>query len=311
VAELTEKMLDQRIDKTVLFARTTPDQKLKIVASLQRGGAVVAMTGDGVNDSLALKKADIGIVVSGASDVAKETADMVLLDDNFNTIMAAVEEGRAIYHNFLKVSLYLLSGALAEVIAIVGAMLLGWPLPLAAVQILWVNLINDGLPTLALTVDPKARGLLKLPPRPTQAPLINAYIGWLIAVVSGITGIGILIAYGYLTMIGLTQTQAQTFVFTFLSISSLTYVFSTRALRRPVWNSRILKNPWLVAAVAAGFGLQWLAVYAPPLQHVLGTAPLPASQWAAIISMSFGVLMAIELIKWGFSRAESKESKNE
>ena len=166
--EMTLEELALKVQKIKLFARVSPQDKLKIVSALQKQGEVVAMTGDGVNDAPALKKADIGIVVDSATDVAKEMAEMVLLDSNFRTILAAVEEGRGIFDNLRKVILYLLSDCFSEIFLITSALALRLPLPLAASQILWINLVTDGLPNLALTVDPKGKGILAEKPRPTH-----------------------------------------------------------------------------------------------------------------------------------------------
>jgi Ca2+-transporting ATPase len=298
--ELSEAELDHRMSETVLFARITPSQKLNIVESLQRLGQVVAMTGDGVNDAPALRQADIGVVVSGASDVSKETADVVLLNDDFSTIVAAVEEGRGIFHNLQKILLYLLSDAFAEIVVVVGSLLLRLPLPITAAQILWVNLVNDGFPNLALTLEPKPRGLLKLPPIRPGAPLIDTYMKVVIATVSGLTGVGVLASFWFLLQQGRPLLEARTFAFSFLALSTLTYVFSTRALHRPIWDSRILKNPWLIGAVAFGFVMQVLAVYFKPFQQALGTMPLTEWEWLVMMIMAIGLVFVIELIKWVF-----------
>jgi len=162
--KITEEELKERIGKVVVFTRINPEQKLKIIQALQEKEEVVAMTGDGVNDAPALKKADIGVVVESASAVAKETADMVLLDSNFATIVAAVEEGRGIFVNLRKILLYLLSDAFAEVVLVLGSMVLGLPLPITAAQILWINLVDDGLPDFALTLEPKPADLMRRKP---------------------------------------------------------------------------------------------------------------------------------------------------
>ena len=186
--ELAKKLENK--DGVMLFARTTPEQKYNIVEALKRNNEVVAMMGDGVNDAPALNKADIGIVVGDASDVAKETADLVLLDSSFATIVAAIEEGRGMFDNIRKIILYLMSDAFEEIFAVVGTILLsvtlvpGLPLPITAAQILWINIVSDGFPHLALTVDPKRPGLMKLPPRNPREELVAPWMRWLILVIS-------------------------------------------------------------------------------------------------------------------------------
>src|SRR3989344_3546250 len=186
-SELSQRLLT--IKHSGLFARTTPEQKFKIVESLKGNGEVVAMMGDGVNDAPALKQADIGIVVGEASDVAKESADLVLLDSSFATIIAAIEEGRSIFDNIRKVILYLMSDAFEEIIAVVGSLFLKLPLPVSAAQILWINLVSDGFPDLALTLDPKTRGIMRRNPRNGSENLVAPWMKTLIFIVSLVGGI--------------------------------------------------------------------------------------------------------------------------
>jgi Ca2+-transporting ATPase len=258
------------------------------------------MSGDGVNDAPALRQADIGVVVSSASDVSKETADMVLLNDDFSTIVAAVEEGRGIFHNLQKIILYLLSGAFSEIILVVGSLFLRLPLPITAVQILWVNLVSDGLTNLALTVEPKPRGLLQQPPIAPTAQLVDRYMRVVVAVVSGLTGFGVLASYWWLLVLGTPLLEARTFAFSFLAISTLTYVFSIRALHRPLWESRVFKNPWLVVAVGFGILNQVVVVYWEPLQQLLGTMPLQTWEWVSMLVMAIVLVGAVEAVKWAF-----------
>ncbi len=293
----------RKVKQTKLFARTTPDQKLAIIQALQADGEVVAMTGDGVNDAPALKQADIGVVVNTASDVSKEIADMVLLDSNFTTIVAAVEEGRGIFENLRKVMLYLLANTFAETIFIIGAILLGIPLPVTAIQILWVNVVTDGLPNLALTIEPKEPGLLKQPPRSRKTPLIDAEIKFLIALISVVTGMVILSVFLFLQP-SYELIHLRTLSFTMLAVMSLLYVFSSRSLRRPLWSSSIGKNPWLLGAVVIGFCLQLLVVYAPPLQEVFETTGLNTFDWGIILAASIGQIVLIETVKMIFMKAE-------
>ncbi|HUS59778.1 MAG TPA: HAD-IC family P-type ATPase, partial [Nevskiaceae bacterium] len=181
--KISDEQLTQKIENVILFCRTTPEQKIRIVKALQVKGHTVAMMGDGVNDALALKKSDIGIVVGSASEVAKETADMVLLDSNFKTIVAAVEEGRGIFENIKKVVLYLLSDSFTEVILIGGSLLFGLETPLLPAQILWINLVEDGLPGLALAFEPKDEGLMNEIPRKKGTPILDKEIKILIFII--------------------------------------------------------------------------------------------------------------------------------
>lgn len=301
---LSPNELQGRVAETVLFARIDPVQKLKIVEALQANGEVVAMTGDGVNDAPALKRADIGVVVSGATDVAKETADMILLDDNFATMVAAVEEGRGIFVNLRKVILYLLSDSFSEVILILGSLLLRIPLALTASQILWVNLITDGFPSLALTIEPKDADLMKQKPRDRNEPLLDSEIKLLIILISGVTGLLTLAAFFWFWRLYGDEVSARTVVFVMLGIDSLVYVFSARSLRRPIWHTPLLGNLWLILAVLGGFGLQLMALYIPFLRRLLATRPLSVFEWLVVFAEAMLVIGIIELVKWWFLKKE-------
>jgi len=241
-----------------LFARTTPDQKLKIVMALKAQGEIIAMMGDGVNDAPALQKADIGIVVGDATDVARETADLVLLDSNFATVVAAVEEGRGIFDNIRKIILYLMSGAFSEIVAVVGSILLALPLPVTAVQILWINLVSDGFPHLALTVDPNDPASMDMPPRSKNEQLVMGWMKILIAIVSIFSGLSALMIFLYIFKTTHDEILARSIAFLLLGVNSLIYVFSVRTLQKPIWESDFLSNRWLLLSVAGGLVLQFL-----------------------------------------------------
>jgi Ca2+-transporting ATPase len=307
---LSADELRGRVSKTVLFARIDPVQKLKIVEALKENDEVVAMTGDGVNDAPALKQADIGLVVSGATDVAKETADLVLMDNNFATIVAAVEEGRGIFENLRKVILYLLSDSFSEVILVIGSILLRLPLPLTASQILWVNLITDGFPNLALTVEPKDSDLMEQKPRDPRVPLLDLEIKLLIFLISLSTGLVTLAAFlWFLRIYGGDVISARTVVFTMLGVDSLIYVFSARSLRKPIWKTKFLSNPWLVLAVIGGFIFQLVALYAPFMQRILHTRPLSSFEWAAVAVEALIVIGIIEGVKLWFLTKRRKHKE--
>lgn len=290
---LSLSQLTARIRKTRLFARTTPDQKLIIVKALQADGEVVAMTGDGVNDAPALKQADIGIVVSSASDVSKQTADIVLLDDHFPTIISAVEEGRGMFENLRKILLYLLANAFCETVVVVIALLMGLPVPITAIQVLWINLATDSLPAMALTIDPKPSGLLKQRPRKRNIQLLD---GQLRILMTGIAIISIVIVMGVYVMVlpELGLLKARTLVFTMFGVMTLVYVFSTRTLNGSVLNKELFSNPFLIGSVLIGFLLQLSVIYVPFLQQIFETVPLAISDWTII---TFGVTILMFLIE--------------
>ncbi|MCC7415628.1 MAG: cation-translocating P-type ATPase [Acidobacteria bacterium] len=294
-----ERMTDAALARTVaassVFARVNPAHKLRIVEALQRGGAVVAMTGDGVNDAPALEQADIGVAMGVAgTDVSKQAADMVLADDNFATIVAAVEEGRSIFANIRKFLRYLLSSNIGEVmtmffgVLLAGALGLERPgtlivLPLAATQLLWINLVTDGAPALALGVDPGDPALMERPPRPAAERVITARM-W-----RGIVFIGAVMAAGTLYVLdadlpgGLiegtgTARHGQTMAFTTLMLFQLFNLFNARSDRRSAFHG-LFRNGWLWGAVLLSILLQVLVVHAPFLQRAFGTSPLDADDW--------------------------------
>ena len=296
LAAISEGELAKRIRDIRLFCRVSPNQKYKIVSALQARGEVVAMTGDGVNDALALKKSDIGIVVAGASDVARETADIVLLDSNFRTIVGAIEEGRAIFDNIRKVTLYLLSDAFVEMGIIVGAIILGWPLPLSAIQILWINLIDDGLPSIALTVDPPSGDLMARVPRQKKIPIVDTNMKLIILVICVATTILSLGIFAW-AMGAYSVVFSQTMVFTLVAVVSLLYVFSFRCLDSRLRVGELFANRWLLGAVAIGYILQLFAVYHPWGNLAFGTVPLPLPAWGVIFAASGIIIGMIEGVK--------------
>ena len=306
--KMSVEVLARRLPETKLFARTSPAQKEKIVAALKKRGEVVAMMGDGVNDAPALNSADIGIVVGDATDVARESADLVLLDSNFATVVAAIEEGRGIFDNIRKIILYLLSDSFEEIVAVVAAMLFVLPLPVSAAQILWINLISDGFPNLALTVDPKREKIMKGAPRSPREGVVAGWMKGLIIIVSLAGGLSafILFAWTYKTQANLELSRS--IAFAALGINSLVYVFSIKTLRDPFWRDRVLNNKWLLLAVVAGLGLQISPFLVPGLGRFLGVIPLNIGQWGIVFASSVLMFIIIEISKSVF-RLTARTSK--
>jgi Ca2+-transporting ATPase len=304
--KISEKELAKQIEEIVLFARTTPEQKIRIVEALQAKGHSIAMMGDGVNDALALKKSDIGIVVGEASEVAKETADMVLLDSNFKTIVAAVEEGRGIFENIRKVVLYLLSDSFTEMILIGGSLLLGLPSPLLPAQILWVNLVEDGLPGLALAFEPKDQGLMEEPPRVKERPILDQEVKAIIFIIGLVTDFLLFLVFWCLLKQNLAIEVIRTIIFAGLAINSLLYVFSCKTLRKNLWQVNPVSNKFLVLSVIFGFFLLFSGIYFSPLGLILKTEALPAGFWLLIFGLGLFNTGGIELVKWFFLRKKGK-----
>lgn len=294
------KELTRRVRTIDIFARVSPEHKVKIVDAWQEQGEVVAMGGDGVNDAPALRKADVGIAVGTGTDITKEAADVILLDNNFSTIVAAVKEGRVILDNLKKVITYLLADSFTEILLVSSALIIGLPLPILPAQILWVNLIEDSFPSIALAFDPAEKDIMTLPPSSSKKPLLDKEMKVLTAIISVLTFSILLVLF----FIFLSQSDnldyVRTIVFVGLAINSLFFAFALRSLRRPIWQINFFGNKHLIAAVLFGFFLIILSVYFLPLQTVLRTVPLGGLEW--IILIGFGILniIAIEVGKWFF-----------
>jgi len=309
--KLPEEKLAKRlsVDSGIkLFARTTPEQKVKIVEALKRNGEVVAMMGDGVNDAPALTRADIGIVVGEATDVAKESADLVLLDSSFETIVAAIEEGRGIFDNIRKIILYLMSDAFEEIIAVVGTIILGLPLPVTAAQILWINLVSDGFPNLALTVDPKASNIMRRKPRNPQEKVVTSWMRVLILIVSATGGILALslFVYFYKTSGG-NLALSQSIAFATLGVNSLVYVFSIRTLKDPFWRQNPFDNKWLNVAVVGGLGLQLTPFVFGGVREFFGLVTLSLTHWLYVFTAALVMFILIEAAKVVFRKRLAKD----
>lgn len=300
---LSKEQLKEKIGHVDIFARVTPDHKLMIVSALQDSGEVVALIGDGVNDAPALKKADIGIVVGTASDVSKEVADMVLLDSNFKTIISAIEEGRNIFENMRKVLLYLLSDSFTQIVLVVGALIAGLPLPLTAAQILWINIVTDGLPAMALSFDKKEPGLLSKPPIKSKQSLLSKSVVGFIIVISALIGLSSLGLFMWYMRQG-DLDVARTVTFTMVSLSTIMCVFSLHSLSSPLTFKSLISNRWLVIAVTASTLLQAIPLFLPFAQGIFHTVSLQNIDWTIIILEISAIIGIIEMTKVVFRRLD-------
>ena len=246
---ISDDKLKQVIENISIFARVEPKDKIRIVEAFRQNGEVVAMTGDGVNDGPALKGADVGVALGSGTDVAKEISDLVLLDDNFSTIVAAVEEGRAIYQNIKKVLLYLLATSSIEVFLIAASLLAGMPLAILPAQILWINLIHDIFPALALSFDKGERENMQDPPRQKNEPILDSRMKIMILTVSVVTNIVLFSLFVYFLRLTNDLALTRTFVFVGLSIGCLFVVFSARSMRRMVWQINPFSNKYVTISV--------------------------------------------------------------
>ncbi len=295
--EMSDQELARRVPMIKVYARVSPSHKLRIVRAWQARGHAVAMTGDGVNDAPAIKVADIGIAVGSGTEVAKETADMVLLNNSFSTIVAAIREGRVIFENIRKVVVYLLADSLSALVLVAGALIFGLPLPLLPAQILWINFITDGLPAMALTFEPGEPGIMKEPPRKKSEPILNIEMKTLILAVGLATDVIVFAVFFYLLGQDWTIEKIRTFIFLKMGFSTLLYVFAIRSLRKSAFASNPFSNLWLVAAVITGAGLQVFPLLFPPLRNLFAFELLSPIEWAAVLGLSLINLILIEIGK--------------
>lgn len=281
----SDEQLDALVDNVAVYARVTPEHKLRVVQALQRRGHVVAMTGDGVNDAPAMKAADIGIAMGkSGTDVTKEAADLVLHDDNFSTIVTAIGQGRNIYANIRKFIRYLLASNVGEIVVMLLAMAFGMPLPLLPIMILWVNLVTDGLPAMALGVDRAERDVMQQAPRGRQESIFAGRLGWKIVSRGIMIGICTIIPFALLLAEDTAHTlsHAQTVAFATLVMAQLIHVFDCRS-SRSIFHRNIFGNPWLLLAVASSIALLLIVMYYPPLQTVFQTVSLSLRDWALVL----------------------------
>ncbi|MHC1609202.1 MAG: calcium-translocating P-type ATPase, PMCA-type [Candidatus Methanofastidiosia archaeon] len=298
IDKMDDKSLLAVVKKVTIYARVNPEHKLRIIQTLRESGDIMAMTGDGVNDAPALKNADIGVAMNSGTDVAKESADMVLLDDNFATIVASVEEGRHIFDNIRKFVRYLLSTNFGEVFTIFLASLVGFPLPLVAVQILWINLLTDGLPALSLAFEDKEPAIMERPPRKPHENIVDRSMAINIGYIGLIMAIGTLYLYSIAP-----EGKGMTIAFTTLVLFQLVNVFNCRSFTESVFSRKY--NKYLIGAVLISLALQLMVIYVDPLSGVFRTEVLGAREWVLIIFVSSSLLIIEEARKLLFTKRPS------
>lgn len=313
---ILDKMSDQELRKTVktfsVYARVSPEHKIRIVKALKHNGRIVAMTGDGLNDSPALKAADIGICLGSGTEVAKETADIVLLDDNFSVIVDAIRQGRIIFDNIRKSITYLVSDSFSEIVLILGSILFHAPLALLPTQILWINILNDGLPNFSLAFEKGDDTVMKRKPLRREEPIFNKEMKAIVLGV-GLTRDVLLFAIFFyfsknLATLGWSVDYLRTIFFAMLIFKSLTSIFSIRNLNLPIYKIRQFHNPYLFIAVFVGLLLMIAAVYTPFLNKILKTTPLEASAWLLITGVALINLIMIEVVKAYYIKKDAQSN---
>jgi len=308
--QLSDQDFRKILEKIKVYARVEPRHKMRIVSQWQKKGKVVAMTGDGVNDAPALKKADIGIAVGSGTEVAKEASDLVLLSDGFGVIIKTIEEGRTILDNLRKAISYILADSLTSVILIgLTKIIFGWPLPILPAQVLWNNFVEDTMPNIAYAFEPKEKGVMRRKPAPLKAPLLTKEMKILIFFTGLIDEFLIILLFWYLwRCLSLGLDYARTMVFGAICVDTAFVVYCYKNLRKNIWQINPFSNKWLNMASALVFIFFALAIYLTPVQKILHTVPLGIGSWLILVLVGIVSMLLIEITKWHFiSRHEAKE----
>jgi len=299
LSQLADHELVDVARRTAVFARVTPEQKLRLVEALQASGDVVAMTGDGVNDAPALKQADIGVAMGvGGTEVAKEAADMVLTDDNFSTIEAAVEEGRAVFDNLVKFITWTLPTNIGEGLVILVAVFAGLDLPITPVQILWINMTTAVLLGLMLAFEGKEPGIMERPPRRPETPVITPELGIRIGIVSLMLLLGAFGLFEWALLHGRSLETARTVAVNMFVFGELFYLFNCRSLRYSMFRLGVFSNKWLVFGVSGMTLLQVLFTYSPAMNQLFGSAPMGSTEWIWVLSGGLTIYAVVGIEKW-------------
>ncbi len=303
IEAFSDDALVNALHHTTVFARMTPESKMRVVRLLIAQGEVVAMTGDGVNDAPALRAASIGVALGSGTEVAKEASDLVLLNNSFSIIVAAIEEGRRVIDNLRKIVVYLLSTSGSEIIVVGGALMIGLPLPLLPAQILWTNILSEGFMNFSFAFEPKESDLMRRDPRVVGAKqLVSRRLMGFVVTVGLLSGLLLLALYWYLvTLLGLQESDAQTLMFTALNLTMVFSVFSFKDLRAPIWKTRFFTNPYLFASIGFSFFGLLVAFMVEPITKILRLAPFdPMSHLGLLAGIILTNIALVEVAKFLF-----------
>lgn len=304
--KMDDEELKEKVNKINIYARVSPHHKLRIIKALQDHGEVVAMTGDGINDAPAIKAADIGISLGTGTDIAKETSDMILLDNNFKVIVSAIKQGRTIFYNIRKVITYLVCSSFSEIILVVGSIIMGMPLAILPAQILWINIVNDGLPDFSLAFEKSVGDIMKEKPVNRKESIISNEMKAIIFGAGIVIDLILLGLFIYLFRLGVEINYLRTIFFAILGTKSLFVIFSIRSFSRPIWRLNPFRNWYLIGAVAASFSLLLGAIYWPPLQSIMSTTFLNFESWIIVLASAILSVVLIEITKLYFIIKEKK-----
>ena len=313
IEEMDDDQLSAKVREISVFARVAPNHKLRIVDQLMKQGEIVAVTGDGVNDAPALKKGHIGVAMGKkGTDVAKEASDMVIMDDNFATIFSAVEEGRVVFDNIRKVVFFLIPTGVAAIVSIIGSILLGLPMPYTPSQLLWINLVTNGFQVIALTFEPKGRGVVNRPPRDPREGVMSRVLIERTILVGLLISIGVIYKFIHALEGGVSLDRARTVAVTTMVILGpgpnrgrhdhgffqFFQAWNSRSESESIFQISFFSNPWIVYGLIASIFAQFASIYIPILQWVFKTEPLTLLDWMKIAAMSLTVIVLVEIDKW-------------
>jgi Ca2+-transporting ATPase len=299
IEELSDAELFDRVKNVSVYARVSPQHKLRITQQLKKHGEIVAVTGDGVNDAPALKTAHIGVAMGKTgTDVAKEASDMILTDDNFASIFNAVREGRIVFDNIRKVTFFLIPTGIAAILSILGTIIAGFPIPYVPAQLLWINLVTNGLQDVALAFEPGEKGIIERPPRPPREGIMNRLLIERTILVGVLISAGVVLNFMIALENGASLEKARTVAVTTMVFFQFFQAWNCRSELQSVFRIKPLSNPFLFYSMIAAFLAQLSVIYVPALQWVFRTEPISVNEWIQIILVASTVIFAVEIDKW-------------